>query len=118
MRLAVAIPGTTTHQETHHEQSCDTNRTAAETVKAFNSLLAEKGLTFHIVDQLVGEERHGLISVRLAGLGNAFAKALDKEMYRRSSVSWSSADAQLGRPRTGGPKHLALLALVARLRAS
>jgi len=91
---------------------------ASQTVKTFNNLLADRGLTYHIVDQLVGEERHGLISVRPAGLSNAFAKAVDKELYSRRGISWSSADAQLGRPRTGGSKHLALLALMARLKAS
>jgi hypothetical protein len=91
---------------------------AAETVKAFNNLLAEKGLAYFIVDKLVGEMRHGVIGVRPAGAGNVFARAIDREEYARSSSSWSCADATIGRPRTGGPKHMALLALVARLKAS
>ncbi len=91
---------------------------AAETVKAFNTLLAERGLTFYIVDKLVGAVQHGVIGIRPAGLSNVLARAIDREEYARSSSVWSSGDAQLGRPRTGSPKHMALLALVDRLKAS
>lgn len=91
---------------------------AAETLKAFNQLLAEKGLTAYVVDKLVDDRRHGVIGIRPAGMSNVFAKAVDREEYARSSCSWSSADAKLGRPRTGSPKHLALLVLVARLKVS
>jgi len=52
---------------------------AAETVKAFNQLLAERGLAYYIVDMLVGELRHGVIGIRPAGAGNVFAKAVDRE---------------------------------------
>jgi hypothetical protein len=88
---------------------------AAETVKAFNKLLAEKSLAVYIVDKLVGELRHGVISLRPAGISNAFARAVDRVEYSRSSSSWSSGDAKIGRLRTGSPKHLALRALVARM---
>jgi len=91
---------------------------AANTVREFNNLLAEKGLTAYVFDRLVGEMRHGVIGIRPAGLGNVFAAAVDREEYARSTASWSSADAAIGRPRTGGSKHLALLALVARLKVS
>jgi hypothetical protein len=91
---------------------------AAETVRTFNLLLAERGLAYYIVDKLVGEMRHGVIGVRPAGLSNVLAPAVAREEYTRSSSSWSSADATIGRPRTGSPKHVALLALVDRLRAS
>jgi hypothetical protein len=91
---------------------------AAATVDAFNQLLAEKGLTYYIFDRLVGEMRHGVIGLRPAGAANVFAPAVDREEFVRSSSSWSSADANIGRPRTGSPKHLALLALVERMWAS
>jgi hypothetical protein len=91
---------------------------AAETVKAFNQLLAERGLAYYIVDKVVGELRHGVIGIRPAGASNLFARAVDREEYARSSCSWSSGDATIGRLRTGSPKHRALLALVARLKAS
>jgi len=91
---------------------------AAETIKAFNNLLAEKDLTAYVFDRLVGELRHGVIGIRPAGAANAFAKAIDREEYARSSSTWSSADATIGRPRTGSPKHRALLALVVRMKAS
>lgn len=91
---------------------------AAETVRTFNQLLAEKNLAFYIVDRLVGELRHGVIGIRPAGAGNVFARAIDREEYARSSSSWSSSDVTLGRPRTGSPKHLALLALCKRMKAS
>jgi hypothetical protein len=91
---------------------------AAETVKAFNTLLAEKGLTYYIFDRLVGEMRHGVIGLRPAGAANVFAKAVDREEYARNSSIWSRSDETIGRPRTGSPKHMALLALVARLKAS
>lgn len=91
---------------------------AASTVREFNNLLAARGLTVYVFDRLVGEMRHGVIGIRPAGAGNVFAKALDREEYARNSSSWSSADAEIGRPRTGGSKHMALLALVARLKAS
>lgn len=93
------------------------SESAADTIKAFKAILAEKNLDYYIVDQLVGEGRHGLIGVRLAGISNAFARAVDKEMYSRSSVGWSSADATIGRLRTGSSKHLALLVLTQRLKA-
>jgi hypothetical protein len=91
---------------------------AASTVREFNNLLAARGLTAYVFDRLVGEMRHGVIGIRPAGLGNVFAPAVDREEYARSTASWSSADATIGRPRTGGPKHRALLALVAKLKAS
>lgn len=91
---------------------------AADTIRTFNNLLAERGLTYYICDRLVGELRHGVIGLRPVGSGNVFAKAVDREEYIRSSSSWSSADATIGRPRTGSPKHRALLALVARMNAS
>lgn len=84
---------------------------AAETVKEFNSLLAAKGLTYYIFDRLVGEVRHGVIGLRPAGAANVFAKAVDREEYPRNSSVWSRSDETIGRPRTGSPKHLALLAL-------
>lgn len=90
---------------------------AAETVRTFNNLLAEKGLTYYICDRLVGEMRHGVIGIRAAGAANVFARAIDREEYARSSSIWSSGDASIGRPRTGSPKHRALLALVARIQA-
>jgi hypothetical protein len=89
--------------------------TAAATVHAFNELLAEKRLAYYICDRLVGDVRHGVIGLRPAGAGNVFARAVDREEYTRSST-WSSADATIGRPRTGSPKHMALLALVERMR--
>ena len=85
---------------------------AAETVRTFNALLAEKGLAYYIVDKLVGEVRHGVIGIRPAGLSNVLAWAIDREEYSRSSSIWSSGDATVELPRTGSPKHLALLALV------
>lgn len=91
---------------------------AADTIRTFNNLLAERQLAFYICDRLVGELRHGVIGLRPAGAGNGFARAIDREEYARSSSSWSSADATIGRPRTGSPKHRALLALVERMRAS
>lgn len=91
---------------------------AAATLKTFNQLLADKGLTFYVFDRLVGEMRHGVIGIRPAGAGNVFAKAVDRQEYVRNSSNWSSADATIGRPRTGSPKHLALVALVERLKAS
>jgi hypothetical protein len=91
---------------------------AAATLREFNNLLAEKGLAYYIVDRLVGDRRHGVIGLRSAGAGNIFAPAVHREEYARRSSTWSSADAQLGRPRTGSQKHMALLALVERMKAS
>lgn len=91
---------------------------AARTVKIFNAPLVEKGLTAYVFDRLVGELRHGVIGIRPAGLANVFAKAVDCEKYARSSSTWSSADATIGHPRTGSPKHRALLVLVERIKAS
>jgi hypothetical protein len=91
---------------------------AADTVREFNNLLAERGLAAYLFDRLVGEMRHGVIGIRPAGAAHVFAAAVDREEYARNSSSWSNADAVIGRPRTGGSKHLALLALVARLKVS
>jgi hypothetical protein len=91
---------------------------AAETIRAFNALLAEKRLAYYVFDRLAGDVRHGVIGLWPAGAGNIFAPAVDREEYCRSSSTWSSTDATLGRPRTGSPKHLALLALVARMKGS
>jgi hypothetical protein len=94
------------------------SESASDTVRTFNNLLAERGLAYYVVDRLVGDVRHGVIGLRPAGAGNVFARAVDREEFARSSSSWSSADATIGRPRTGSPKHLALVALVERMRAS
>lgn len=60
---------------------------AAETVRTFNQLLAEKNLAFYIVDKLAGELRHGVMGIRPAGPGNVFARAIDREGYVRNSSS-------------------------------
>lgn len=91
---------------------------AAETVKIFNNLLAEKGLAYFVFDRLVGQVRHGVIGLRPAGAANVFAKAVDREEYVRTSASWSSSDTTIGRLRTGSPKHRAVLALVERMKTS
>jgi hypothetical protein len=90
---------------------------AAETVKDFNNLLAAKGLTYHVFDRLIGEMRHGVIGLRPAGAANVFVRAVYREEYARNSSVWSRSDETIGRPRTGSPKHLALLALCQRMKA-
>lgn len=93
---------------------------AADTARAFEKLLAERGLGYYIVWTWAEWRRHGVIRiVTLDAYGKPdwTKEAFAREVFARSTSSWGASDAVVGRVRTGSPKHLALLALIAKLNA-
>ncbi len=93
---------------------------AADTAKAFESMLAEKGLGYYIVSAWAGWRRHGVIRVvPLDAQGEAdwTKPPILCEEFVRSTSSWRKSDRVVGRARPGSPKHQALLNIIQRLTA-
>ncbi|MBK4733030.1 hypothetical protein [Noviherbaspirillum pedocola] len=90
---------------------------AADSVKAFQALLAKHRLGYLIVWTSAGWHKHGVIRVfPLTENGALDTRHLVfAEEFTRSNSSWGVADRVLGRVRTGSPKHRAILALLASL---
>lgn len=88
---------------------------AAESVQSFKQLLADQGLAYFVTWRWEGWRKFGVIGVRPAGVENALEPALEREEFARSNSSFTAADRLIARVRTGSPKHLAILALTARL---
>jgi hypothetical protein len=94
---------------------------AADTAKAFQALLAERGLGYYIVHTWVEWRRHGVIRVvplDAKGKADWTEPAVQREVFARSTSSWGPSDSVVGRVRTGSPKHQALLNIIERIRAS
>lgn len=85
------------------------NESARVTVDTFKSLLAVKGLQYHVSWKWAGQSRVGILVVTKG------IEAIDKEAYSRNSMRWSDGDKTLDRIHTGAPKHQAVQALLTRL---
>lgn len=82
----------------------------------FETLLAKNGLDYGITWKWVGRCRHGIIEVYDASLGPADG-VMDSAEFKRNTHRWTDNDCRIGRMRTNSPKHNAVKALVARMRA-
>lgn len=92
---------------------------AADTARAFESLLAEKELGYYIVSTWSGWRRHGVIRVvplDARGEPDWTKQAVVREEFVRSTSLWRQSDRVVGRVRTGSPKHQALLNIIKQLR--